>query len=199
MTTTRFFFIGSMMKGMVHYSRIESFVESIQNASVKATAYRLKVGFPVVIREGQDLVSGHLVELRTTDLLIHLLDEFHGVNSQQPEKSLHFREEVSILTEDGQTISAWVYFANPKKIPSTAVVVAGGDWLGSMKEKPVLTSVLTEKQTTYIQRLGKATGREIVPIDLPLYRELMNLELIVDKGRRLALSKLGQEVYRYLG
>jgi hypothetical protein len=62
-----------------------------------------------------------------------------------------------------------------------------------------MTSKLTEKQATYIQRLGRSSGREIVPIDLTLYRELMNLELIVDKGRRLALSKLGQEVFRHLG
>jgi hypothetical protein len=33
---------------------------------------------------------------------------------------------------------------------------------------------------------------------MELYRELMKLELVVDKGRRLALSKLGQEVARYL-
>ena len=61
-----------------------------------------------------------------------------------------------------------------------------------------MISQLSEKQATYVKRLGKSTSREIVPIDLNLYRELMNLELIVDKGRRLALSKLGLEVYRHL-
>ena len=40
---------------------------------------------------------------------------------------------------------------------------------------------------------------DIIPIDdLTLYRELMKLELIVDKGRRLALSSLGKEVYNHL-
>lgn len=62
----------------------------------------------------------------------------------------------------------------------------------------MLTESFWERQKSYVQKLGLTLGREIVPIDLPLYRELMNLELIVDKGRRLALSKLGQEVYRYL-
>lgn len=61
-----------------------------------------------------------------------------------------------------------------------------------------LKTDLTEKQKDYILRLGRVSGREIIPIDLPLYRELMNLEIIVDKGRRLALSKLGHEIYRYL-
>lgn len=53
---------------------------------------------------------------------------------------------------------------------------------------------LTPRQTTYVKRLSQVTGREIVPIDLDLYRELLKLGLIVDKGRRLALSKLGKEV-----
>ncbi len=61
-----------------------------------------------------------------------------------------------------------------------------------------LKNDLSEKQMDYILRLGKVSGREIVPIDLQLYRELMNLEIIVDKGRRLALSKLGHEIYRFL-
>ncbi len=68
----------------------------------------------------------------------------------------------------------------------------------SEKKQSSILSILTERQEAYIKKLGKSTGREIVPIDLPLYRELMNLELIVDKGRRLALSKLGHEVYRNL-
>jgi hypothetical protein len=199
MTTTRFFFVGSMMKGMVHYSRIESFVECIENASIKATTYRLKSGFPLLAREGKDLVRGQLVELRATDLLVHLLDEFYGVNLQQPEKGLHFREEVQIISDADQTVTGWVYFANPAKIPKTAEVIIGGDWMASLEANPSFTEALSEKQSNYIQKLGKVSGREIVPIDLTLYRELMKLELIVDKGRRLALSKLGQEVLRYLG
>ncbi len=57
---------------------------------------------------------------------------------------------------------------------------------------------LTEKQRLYIQKLGTTTGRKIVPIDLTLYRELMKLNLIEDKGRRVALTKLGTEVFRQL-
>lgn len=53
---------------------------------------------------------------------------------------------------------------------------------------------LTPRQSTYVKRLSQITGREIVPIDLDLYRELLKLELIIDKGRRLALTKLGKEV-----
>lgn len=200
MTTTRFFVCGSLCEGMIHFSKIEKFVESSVFARIKATAYRLKVGFPVLARGGADLVPGQLVELNGSDLLIALLDEFHGFNRLDPDKSLCTREEVEVFPEGlSESVKAWVYFVNPLKLPVNAQVISGGDWMKSIEEQPVLTSKLTERQVTYIQRLGKTTGREIVPIDLALYRELMNLELIVDKGRRLALSKLGQEVYRHLG
>ena len=57
---------------------------------------------------------------------------------------------------------------------------------------------LTAKHVNYIKKLGTSSGRDVIPIDLDLYRELLKMELIIDKGRRLALSKLGQEVFRYL-
>lgn len=199
MTTTRFFVYGSMSEGMVHFSKIQNFIESSIPARIQAAAYRLKVGFPALL-QGEGVADGHLVEIRSNDLLIGLLDEFYGYNAQVPEKSLYTRQEVTVTVEGvSEPIRAWVYFLNPKKLPANATLIEDGDWKKSMDSEPVLTSKLTERQITYIQRLGKSTGREIVPIDLTLYRELMNLELIVDKGRRLALSKFGQEVYRHLG
>ncbi len=200
MTTTGFFVCGSFCEGMVHFSKIQNFVESSVFARTRATAYRLKVGFPALVRGGSDLVAGQFVELKTSDLLLGLLDEFHGFNRQDPDKSLYSREEVDVFPEGrSESVKAWAYFLNPLKLPVNAKVIVGGDWQQSLSDQPALTSQLTERQVTYIQRLGKASGREIIPIDLGLYRELMNLELIVDKGRRLALSKLGQEVHRHLG
>lgn len=199
MTTTRFFVYGSFCEGMVHFSKIQNFIQSAVFARIRATAFRLKVGFPALVKGGGDLVPGQLVELQGSDLLMSLMDEFYGFNRLDPEKSIYTREEVEVFPEGiSQAVKAWVYFLNPLKMPNTAVKIENGDWVRSIEEKPTLTSQLSEKQVTYVKRLGKSTGREIVPIDLTLYRELMNLELIVDKGRRLALSKLGQEVYRHL-
>lgn len=197
MTATRFFVYGSMCEGMVHFAKIKDFVLSSVPASIKATAYRLKVGFPALLKDERDQVAGHLVELKSSDLLQHLLDEFFGFNKLDPEKSLYSREK-TLVEVDGRIEEAWVYFLNPKKLPPTAKLIEGGDWQRAMDEEQTLLSKLTERQVQYIQRLGRSTGREIVPIDLPLYRELMGLELIVDKGRRLALSKLGHEVFRHL-
>lgn len=199
MTTTRFFVYGSMSEGMVHFSKIQDFIISSMNAAVMATAYRLKVGFPALSKGGSDTVPGQLVELKSSDILLGLLDEFFGFNRHDTDKSLYSREEVQVLIEgSSEPVKAWAYFLNPCKLPANAKVISGGDWRKSMAEEPVLLEKLTDRQRTYIRRLGQCSGREIVPIDLTLYRELMNMELIVDKGRRLALSPLGREVFRHL-
>lgn len=202
MAEVNFFVYGSMSEGFVHFSKIKDFVTDIMPAKIQGTAYRLKVGYPVVIEAGADAVEGQFLKLSSTtmDFLISLLDEFHGVNFMDPSKSLYFRKEVEVQVsaDTGVLQKAWVYFLNPAKLPAHSAKIPGGDWKTALNSEPALTEKLTERQKTYVQRLGAISGREIVPIDLPLYRELMNLELIVDKGRRLALSKFGQEVYRYL-
>ncbi len=53
---------------------------------------------------------------------------------------------------------------------------------------------LSSRQASYVKKLGQISGRDILPIDLDLYRELMKLGLIIDKGRRLALTDLGKKV-----
>jgi gamma-glutamylcyclotransferase (GGCT)/AIG2-like uncharacterized protein YtfP len=198
MTEMKLFVYGSLSEGLVHFNKIQEFIDSSVPAATKASVYRLKVGYPVLLEDGQDLVTGQLLTLRTTDFLVNLLDEFHGFSKLEEEKSLHFRRELIIQTGNGAE-AAWAYVLNPKKLPKTATLIIGGDWKAALEAQPPLTGQLTDRQRTYIQRLGNSTGREIVPIDLPLYRELMNLEMIVDKGRRLALSKTGQEVFRFLG
>ncbi len=198
MTEMKFFVYGSLCEGLVHFNKIQEFINISMPATTVGSAYRLKVGYPVLMHEGSDTVGGQLIELRASDLLVALLDEFHGFHKLDESKSLYFRREVTVQTVRGEE-TAWAYVLNPKKLPKTATLIAGGDWKASLEAEPPLTEKLTERQRTYIQRLGKSTGREIIPIDLPLYRELMNLEMIVDKGRRLALSKTGQEVYRHLG
>lgn len=191
------FAYGSLTEGMVHFGRIREFIKSSHPASTKGGMYQLKVGFPAMVLEGADQIEGQIFELSGSELLIQLLDQFYGYNSQDPSKSLYHRE--SVFVQVGDSIeSAFIYVLNPDKIPAGAIRIDGGDWQSCLKNSPPLTEKLTERQRSYIQRLGSSSGREIVPIDLGLYRELMSLELIVDKGRRLALSKLGQDLFRHL-
>lgn len=196
------FVYGSLSEGMVHFAKIAEFVASSEPASVLGEVYRLPVGFPVLKLSGEagslDRVPGHCVELEGEATFWAFLDEFHGFHPSQSEQSLFWRSSVEAQLADGVSREAEVYHINPSKLPRGSSRIRNGDWINSLRERPALTNQLTARQRSYILRLGSSTGREIVPIDINLYRELMNLELIVDKGRRLALSRLGQEVYRYL-
>lgn len=198
MTEVKIFIYGSFSEGLVHFDKIKNFIQRSEEAHITGSVYRLPVGFPVVIEQGADQVPGTLVTLNSeSNLLLTLLDEFHGFREGVSQQSLHFRKAVFVQTSIA-VVEAFVYFLNPSKLPSLSKKIAHGDWRQSLQSQPALTNKINEKQKSYILRLGSTKGREIVPIDLPLYRELMSLELIVDKGRRLALSKLGQEVYRFL-
>ena len=69
---------------------------SSKSARARGRAYRLQVGFPVFVENGLDLVPGSLLDLKNNSLLINILDEFHGVSFDEPQKSLYFRKQVEV-------------------------------------------------------------------------------------------------------
>lgn len=160
--------------------------------------YRSSVGYPVFLLEGEDWVPGDVLEIVGPETLFLLLDELHGVNIQDPDRSLYFASEEEIHLENGKTCSAWIYHLNPNKLPVTAVRIPKGEWRDTLKSQPTIPERLSQKQVEYLKKLGTSSGRETVRIDLDLYRELMKLDLVVDKGRRIALTNLGKEVLKYL-
>lgn len=204
----RFFVIGSWTEGMFHFQKLKPFVVSFEPAYIQASVYRLPIGFPVLVAENSstnglgipaDQIMGQLVELQFNETLLVLMDSLHGVNPLDPKKGLHSRLPVQVTKNSGESETVEAYFFNPAKLTSKAVRISGGIWQESLAQTPSLPEQLTERQKTYVLKLGSAKGRDIVPInDLSLYRELMKLDLIVDKGRRLALSLLGKEVYNHL-
>lgn len=202
MTTMRFFVIGSWTEGMFHFKKLQPFVISYEPAIIKAAAYRLPIGFPVLVSPGtehNDEILGQLIELRADETLLGLMDTLHGVHPSDSTKGLHTRAQVSVQKMSGSADLADIYFFNPLKLTAKAVRIKDGLWKESLERNPPLLEQLTDRQKIYVRKLGSAKGRDIVPInDLSLYRELIKLELIVDKGRRLALSSLGKEVYNHL-
>ncbi len=199
MTTIRFFAIGSWTEGMLNFEKLKNFIVSYETASIQGCVYRLPVGFPVYLDHGPDEITGQLFELKIDQTLLTLMDTFHGVNFSDAAKGLHQRILKTVKKVSGQLEQAHVYIFNPKKLSKNATLISDGAWKESLTQEPPLPEILTEKQKCYVRKLGAAKGREIVPInDLSLYRELMKLELIVDKGRRLALSSLGKDVYNHL-
>lgn len=199
MTTMRFFVIGSWTEGMLHFQKLRPFIISYEKASIRGQVYRLAAGIPVIVNEGDDEIIGQLVELKHDAALVALMDAFHGVHAIDASKGLHKRETIAIQKTSGDFEQAQIYLYNPKKLTSKAQKIAGSVWQDSLRLNPPISEKLSDRQKMYVLKLGAAKGRDIVPInDLSLYRELMKLELIVDKGRRLALSSLGKEVYNHL-
>lgn len=191
------FVYGSMTEGMVHFGKIKDFIVSSQSAFTRGSVYRMKIGYPAMTKEGNDNIQGQLLELNGTEILWHILDSFYGFNSQEPSKSIFLRENIYVMLGDNMLQSS-AYILNLERCDGSLQLIEGGDWAAAMKMAPPLLEKLTERQRNYVLKLGSSSGREIVPIDMGLYRELMSLELIVDKGRRLALSKLGVELYKLL-
>lgn len=203
MTTMRFFAIGSWTEGMLHFEKLKPFIVSFERATVRASVYRLPVGFPVLVAQKDsamaDTVQGDLLELNCNETLLALMDSMHGVLTHDPTRSLFHRLKSFVSRDSGELIEAQVYFLNDAKLPNKAVKIKDGVWKDNLAKEPPLTVQMTDRQKAYVLKLGAAKNREIIPIqDLSLYRELMKLELIVDKGRRLALSSLGKEVYKFL-
>jgi gamma-glutamylcyclotransferase (GGCT)/AIG2-like uncharacterized protein YtfP len=197
MSTNSIFLCTSLADGDFFLSRVQNLIVSAESACIQAAVYRSKVGFPVLVKAGSDMVQGTLVHLNSSDMAGHIIDEMMGFFPQNPAQGLTHKELISVKTESGET-TAYVYFLNPEKVNSDVKYIENGDWQKALTEKPPIPKKLNERQRNYIQKLGKSSGRDTVPLDLALYRELMNLELVIDKGRRIALTKLGQEVYRYL-
>ncbi len=199
MTTMRFFAIGSWTEGMLNFDKLKNFIVSYETASIEGSVYRLPIGFPVYMDHGSDEISGQLIELKTDETLVSLMDSFHGVHFSDATKGLHQRILKTVRKISGQIEQAHVYIFNPSKLSKNAKLIANGLWKESLTIDPPLTQQITGRQKAYVLKLGAAKGRDIIPVDdLSLYRELMKLELIVDKGRRLALSSLGKDVYNHL-
>ena len=73
------------------------------------------------------------------------------------------RSEIDVTVEGSdQPIRTQTYSINPKKLPRGAALIGDGDWKKSMTEKVPMTQSLTVNQRTYIQKLGRSTGRDIV-------------------------------------
>jgi len=198
MSKTTLFVYGSLMSGMVHHNKLAAMVKEIKPATCEGTLYRLPVGYPAMV-EGPGVVRGELINLNSFKDLIKILDEFEGYSATTPEKSLYVRLEKPVLVDGAKKpVTSCVYFLNKIRLPKDATVIENGDYRASMTAQPPLATHLTESQRRYILKLGASSGRDIVPINLDIYRDLLNKGLIVDKGRRLALTNLGIDVYRYL-
>ena len=201
------FVYGAFSKGMVWAHHLDRYVVERKPAKARGIVYRLPVGYPAFVippRDSQsqtadeDWVPGELVKIQAPEILFRLLDELNGYLPLTPQKSLTLKSRIFVETVGGVRHECFAYAFNIAKLPGRSERIHGGDWQSDLAQRPTLAQSLTERQATYIKRLSQCSGREVILIDMTLYRELLKLELIVDKGRRLALTPMGKDVARYL-
>lgn len=193
----KLFIYGSLCEGMIHHGIIRDAIKSCEPAQIKGSIYRLDVGYPVYLLEGESVVKGYVVELQASEILASILDEFHGINIKQPNRSIYEREFVQALIGSSME-EVQVYALRPKKLPKNAVKIETGDWELDFSSQDPLSARFDEEEIAYIEKIGKTTGREVIPYTT-MTRQLEKKGLVIDKGRRPALTPYGKEVFKYLG
>ena len=190
-----FFTYGAFLKGQSHYSKFSKLVVGEKKAFVKANAYRLHCGYPILeISSAGELIEGTLVELEAPQSFWPILDELLGVTQLEAEKC--FLNRCSILTriDSFTSIEAQTYCINPKKITKAYKKINRYQWSHRINKGLKTLKKLNDQHRQYLSRLSELKGRNTVPIELDLYRELLSMDIIVDRGRRLALTPLGKEI-----
>lgn len=193
------FVYGSFSEGMVHFEKISNYILETFPAQVRGTIYHLEVGYPVLVDNGSDNVFGSVVKLKDADSLFKILDEFHGYSLSDPNRSLYMRSNlVANKVPSMDQVNVVGYTLNPVKLPRGATRIVDGNWLRAMSEQPSILNTLTERHKGYIKKLAESNRRETIVYPLDVCRDLERMQIIVDKGRRFALTNLGKEVSRFI-
>jgi gamma-glutamylcyclotransferase (GGCT)/AIG2-like uncharacterized protein YtfP len=196
---SKFFAYGSFSKGQIHFPQFSQLITSEKKAFVKGFMYRLRCGYPVLLPDPQGHpIEGVMWDLETPESYWTIMDELLQINSSHPDRSFLKRQSLVLQFDNFSQTEAMTYCLNPKKMVGAYKMIPNGDWRKDLLISPPIHQSLLLRQKQYIYKLSRSKGREIVPIQLDLYRELMNLELIVDKGRRLALTPLGKETALFI-
>ncbi len=192
------FIYGSFSEGMVHFGMVANYIKSRSAAEAKGSVYRLEVGFPVFVADGETSIPGTLVVLSEAEMLFKILDEYHGFSAQDPKRSLYIRQEMTVKLSEGGEVVTNCYCLNPAKLPKSARLLSDGNWARALKEQPPIVSTLTERHICYIKKLAEANRRDTIVYPLDVCRELERMQIIVDKGRRFSLTNLGKEICRFV-
>lgn len=191
------FLYGEFDAGGRCYGRFRSLIQEQQPAYIKGTVYQLECGLRAVEpEEGGQLITGSLVQMELPPTGWSVLDTLNNFDPSVKTKNVFVRSDVRAYVGDEAFVEATAYVINPVK--KKKLIALSPEMTLTEQEPTCVVDQLSEGQRDYIQRLSQLRGRETLPVNMTLYRELLTLELIVDKGRRIALTSLGQEVCAFL-
>jgi gamma-glutamylcyclotransferase (GGCT)/AIG2-like uncharacterized protein YtfP len=157
----------------------------------------LPTGIPVFVPSLENSVSGEVIEFTDSSEASETLDRIHSVFPDRPERSYYVKSAMSAVVGGGAE-TAFVYHLPISKVPKSAERIQNGDWQKYLAEHTPLPSRLNSEERRWLRHMGDTSHRTAVKLPLAVYRQLVSLSLIVDNGRRLALTPLGREVYRFV-
>ena len=151
-------------------------------------------GYPILkIDKAGELVEGVLVDLEAPESFWAVLDGLMGVNQLEAEKCFLNRCSAPIRIDSFTTNKAQTYCINPKKITKSHKKINRYQWCYEVNKVVKDLKKLNNRHRQYISKLSQVKGRNVVPIEMDIYRELLSMDLIVDRGRRLALTPLEEK------
>lgn len=109
-----FFVYGSLMKGFWNEEKyLKGKVIQRKPGTTKGRLYHIEnKGYPALV-EGEDLVYGEVIWVKTFQDVVKELDEMESYSQSQVQKSQYMRV-IQTIQMDDQQIEAYVYRYNPK-------------------------------------------------------------------------------------
>lgn len=122
------------MRGFDNYKRyLEGRVSRITPGRTCGLLYHLPEGYPALL-PGNETVVGEIMEPVDEDLL-QTLDWLEDYDEQGSD-NLYTRELRSVLTDDGEKATCWIYIYNNERYArEKGTLVPGGDWRKFMEKK----------------------------------------------------------------
>ena len=189
------FVYGSFFPENVHYRHFAPFVVSTQIGFVDGQVMRFSCGFPGLKLDKPEFpIEGRLLDLQVPDSFWPVVDAAMGVSHLKRHQGFFRRVDVEVRVDNFSKVKAYTYALTEWAEKRLAEPIERGLWRRALSASSSPLSRLTEKQVSYLRQLDQAQGRDTLPISMNLYQELLNLELIADRGRRLALTPLGKEM-----
>ncbi|MGE3273629.1 MAG: gamma-glutamylcyclotransferase [Vicinamibacterales bacterium] len=125
----RVFFYGTLMTPFNRpgRQRVSPKLSFIGRGAIKAALFDLGIYPAAVPTDDGSVVWGEVYEILDTTPVLATLDEIEGYRVNEPERSLYTRVLTDVALEEGDTVTAWVYFYNAPL--GRAQRIESGDYL----------------------------------------------------------------------
>nr|WP_262918333.1 gamma-glutamylcyclotransferase family protein [Mucilaginibacter straminoryzae] len=126
------FVYGTLLKDFKHQvlDTIKHCLELVEEVSIKGTLFDLG-SYPGFVQEGEGEVKGELYRINDPQKVFEVLDEYEGLNEDQPE---YVRKEIAVTLNDGSELQSWIYEFQPGD-GQQYKIIENGDYIAYIRNK----------------------------------------------------------------